>query len=194
MRDIFFFAGAAAALALIISVSLIYDPRGAPTMPVSVGSGPRDLVRVDELNLNRFRTTPRDTISMIRREDQPYFVKITSRRNSDFPTNARDVANIPLATDLELAFAQRNLKITITARSSTENGSPAMRAKYSASSDHSSAWYTFLLTPEWEDYSFYFSPPESPNERGLDFLAVWADPDGLGRGVEVQKIEFDARS
>lgn len=194
MKDIVFFVGAAAASALLVGAAFLYDPRDTPTTPMSVGVGPRDLVKVEGSNLSRFRAPKRDTITLIRREGQRYHLRITSRRNSDLPTSASDVSNLPLATDLEMAFAQRRLKISLIARSAPQNGSPAMRVRYTASADQQSDWQTFLLTPEWQRYSFYFRPPESPNARSLDFLAIWADPDGLGRGVEVQEIEFDARS
>lgn len=193
MRDTFFFGSAAILSAVIISAALASDPRSTPTAPMSIGAGPRDRVKVDGQNLNRFRQTRRDTVTLIRGENQPYYLRVTSRRNSDLPTSAKDVTYLPLSTDLQEAFAQKNLKIVVTARSASGNGSPAMRTQYSAGSEGNSDWKSFLLTPEWENYVFYYKPPASSGDLGLDFLAIWADPDGLGRGVEVQSVDFDTR-
>lgn len=193
MKDYIFFGGAALLSAVIISAALAIDPRSTPTAPMSVGAGPRDLVKVEGQNLVRFRQTRRDTVTLIRKENQATYLRLTSRRNNDLPTSAKDVAYLPLSTDLQEAFAGKNLKVVIAARSAPENGAPAMRVQYSAGADGHSEWKSFLLTPEWENYTFYFTPPPSSGDLGLDFLAIWADPDGLGRGVEVQSVTLDTR-
>lgn len=193
MRDLFFFGGAVLLSAAMIGGAMAHDPRSNAQRPLSVGQGARDLVKVIGSDLNRFHETKRDTVTFIRKNEQVSFVRLTSRRNTDLPTAAKDVAYIPLSTDLQLAFAQKNLKVTISARSAPENGSPAMRAQFSVGSEGHSEWQAFLLTPEWEDYVFSYTPPASEGELGLDFLAIWADPDGLGRGVEVRKVVFDVR-
>lgn len=194
MRDRYFFAGAAILTVALISGGMAFDPRTQTAAPLSVGQGQRDFVKVTGLDLKRFRETRRDTVTFIRKNKDLSFIRLTSRRNTDLPTVAKDVAYIPLSTDLQMAFAQKNLKITVSARSAPENGSPTLRLQYSAGSDGSSEWLPFLLTPEWEDYIFNYTPPPSEGDRGLDYLAIWADPDGLGRGVEVQRVSFDTRS
>jgi hypothetical protein len=193
LRDLYFFSGAALLSVTIISAAFAFDPRTVPNSPMSVGSGPRDIVTVSGIDLYRFRETRRDTATVIRPENQPPFLRLTSRRNSDLPTNVKDVAHLPLATDLELAFAERRLTITVIARAAHSNGSPIMRAMYAADAGQSSNWQTFLLAPEWQRYTFEITPPPSPNNRSLDFLAIWADPDGLGRGAEIQSISLDVR-
>lgn len=193
MRDWLFFCGAAILSAAMINGAMAYDPRTHAARPLSVGEGPRDFVKVIGLDLNRFRETRRDTVTLIRKNEQVSYLRLTSRRNTDLPTVAKDVAHLPISTDLQLAFAQKNLKVTVTARSAPENGSPAMRLQFSAGSEGSSEWKSFLLTPEWQDYVFYYKPPAASGDLGLDYLAVWADPDGLGRGVEVKQIGFDTR-
>lgn len=193
MRDLYFFGGAALLSVLMIGGAMAHDPRTRASAPLSVGIGQRNLVSVAGLDLNRFRQTRRDTVTLIRKNENVSYLRLTSRRNSDLPTVAKDVAYLPLSTDLQMAFAEKNLKVTMSARSAPENGSPAMRLQYSAGSEGNSDWRSFLLTPEWEDYTFYFTPPASRGDLGLDFFAVWADPDGLGRGVEVRKVTFDTR-
>jgi len=194
MKDILFFAGAAVLAVAMTGAALAVDPRTIPSTPMSVGEGSREVVTVAGQNLLRFRQGRRDTSTLLRQESQPSFLRITSRRNADLPTAALDVTNLPLATDLEVAFAQKELTITIKARSAAQNGSPVMRAQYYAEADANSGWVDFLLTPEWQPYSFKYKPPSSPNAQSLDFLSLWADPDGLGRGVEVREIEFDTRT
>ena len=193
MRDLYFFGGAVLLSAALIGGAMAFDPRTEASSPLSVGIGQRDLVAVTGKDLNRFRQTRRDTVTLIRKSETQTFLRVTSRRNSDLPTAAKDVAYLPISTDLQLAFAERNLKVTIVARSAPSNGSPAMRIQFSAGSEGNSDWRSFLLTPEWENYTFYYKPPPSKGDLGLDFLAIWADPDGLGRGIEVSKVLFDTR-
>jgi hypothetical protein len=193
MRDAFFFSGVAALAGIMIVIAMSNDPRSLNGSPLSVGSGRRDLVVAQGSNLARFRDTRRDTVSVIRVENQLPYARLTSRRSADLVTTAKEVAHLPINTDLEVAFAERNLKITIRARRAPVNGSPTMRAEYYASADDTSDWKSFLVTPEWQDYTFEYTPPKSPASLGLDFLGIWADPDGLGRGVEVSKITFDTR-
>lgn len=193
MRDLYFFCGAALLSAAMITGAMAYDPRAGASAPLSVGAGPRNFIPVEGIDLNRFRQTRRDTVTLIRKNEKVSYIRLTSRRNSDLPTIAKDVAYLPISTDLQMAFAEQNLKITVSARSAHENGSPAMRLQFSAGSEGNSDWRSFLLTPEWEDYTFYYTPPPSRGDLGLDFFAIWADPDGLGRGVEVQHVTFDTR-
>lgn len=193
MRDLYFFGAAALLSVVMISGAMAFDPRTEATAPLSVGTGERNYISVTGQDLNRIRQARRDTVTLIREKEGQTFLRITSRRNGDLPTAAKDVAYLPISTDLQLAFAEQNLKITISARSAPLNGSPAMRLQYSSGSDGNSDWRSFLLTPEWEDYSFYYTPPPSKGDLGLDFFAVWADPDGLGRGVEIRNLVFDTR-
>lgn len=193
MRDLHFFGGAVLLSVVMIGGAMAYDPRTRASAPLSVGVGQRNFISVTGQDLNRFRQTRRDTVTLIRKNEKVSYVRMTSRRNTDLPTVAKDVAYLPLSTDLQMAFAEKNLKVTISARSAHENGSPAMRLQFSAGSEGNSDWRSFLLTPEWETYTFYYTPPASQGDLGLDFLAVWADPDGLGRGVEVQNVTFDTR-
>jgi len=193
MRDLYFFGAAALLSVVMISGAMAFDPRTGASAPLSVGTGPRNFIEVTGIDLDRFRQTRRDTVTLIRKNEKQTFLRLTSRRNNDLPTAAKDVAYLPISTDLQLAFAERNLKITVSARSAPSNGSPAIRMQYSAGADGNSDWRSFLLTPEWEDYTFYYTPPPSRGDLGLDFFAIWADPDGLGRGVEVQNVTFDTR-
>jgi hypothetical protein len=194
MHDLHFFGAAALLSLVIIGSAMAFDPRSGETSPLSVGSGLRNFIEVEGADLNRFRQSRRDTVTLIRKNETNTYLRVTSRRNNDLPTTAKDVAYIPISTDLQVAFAERNLKITVSARSATSNGSTAMRLQYSAGADGNSDWRSFMLTPEWEEYSFYYTPPPSKDDLGLDFFAVWADPDGLGRGVEIRKLVFDIRA
>ena len=193
MRDLYFFGGAFLLSVAMLGGAMAYDPRTGAPAPLSVGTGQRNFIAVEGIDLNRFRQTRRDTVTLIRKNEHNTLLRLTSRRNNDLPTAAKDVAYLPISTDLQMAFAEQNLKITVAARSAAENGSPAMRLQFSAGSEGHSEWRSFLLTPEWEDYTFYYRPPPSKGDLGLDFFAIWADPDGLGRGVEVRKVSFDTR-
>ncbi len=193
MKDIFFFCGVAALSAIMVATAMANDPRSLPTSPLSVGQGRRDLVLVSGSNLRRFRETRRDTVTLLRPENLAPVIRLTSRRSDDFMTSAKEVANLPIQTDLEVAFSEKNLKVTIRARRAPVNGSPMMRAEYYASADETSDWKSFLVTPEWQDYTFNYVPPKSAANLGLDFLGIWADSDGLGRAVEISKVTFDTR-
>lgn len=193
MRDLIFFGAAAVLSGVMISVAMAHDPRTQASTPFSVGKGQRDFVKVTGMDLNRFRQARRDTVTFIRKNEQASYIRLTSRRNTDLPTVAKDVAYLPISTDLQVAFAQKDLKVIVSARSAPENGSPAMRLQFSAGSEGHSEWHSYLLTPEWDEYVFHYTPPASSGDLGLDFFAIWADPDGLGRGVEVRTITFDTR-
>ncbi|WP_332768847.1 hypothetical protein [Phenylobacterium sp.] len=89
------------------------------------------------------------------------------------------------------AISGKTATVVVTARSAAENGSPSMRMAYSRAGVASSGWQEVALKPEFADYSFTYDVPAEPSTTApRDFIAVWGDPEGKGRGVEVSRVRI----
>jgi hypothetical protein len=193
MHDSLFFPLSGVLAAVMIFVASQQGASTLPTAPMSVGQGDRTLVAVQGVDLHRFAEAKRDTVTFIRAGEGQTYLRLTSRREAAFPADAQDVAHLRLATDLEDAFGGHPLTVIVRARSAPENGSPLMRVEYSSGSSGDSGWHDFGLSADYQDYRLTYTPPPSDRNLGLDFLGIWADPEGKGRGVEIERVVFDAR-
>jgi len=98
-------------------------------------------------------------------------------------TLARDVAPpsqgifAVLNPDYELAFAGQTLRLTITARSSVQNGLTDFDMSYFTTSSGTTGWQRKVLGPEWADYVLEFkSGPLKDSSKGegdLSYFAMW---------------------
>jgi len=104
-------------------------------------------------------------------------------------TGDTDTAIVRLPPDDMAGISGKTATIIVTARSAERDGSPKMRVAYSRAGVGSSGWQEFTLTPAFSDYSFKYAVPSEPSANApRDFVAVWGDPDGKGRGSEVSQV------
>ncbi|PHR91581.1 MAG: hypothetical protein COA69_10310 [Robiginitomaculum sp.] len=97
-----------------------------------------------------------------------------------------DVLNPPY----EQAFAGRDLKITITARAGQQNPLEKFQTAY-FSSDTTSGWQVFTLTPDFEDYVFTFTPPAKTGVLGAEYIGIWPGIEGRMKTVEIQNMKIE---
>ena len=96
-------------------------------------------------------------------------------------------ATIPVEQSNTLAG--KTIEITVHARQASDTGSRSFSAAYSTASAGNSGWQDFDLGVSFAAYSFRFAVPAVAVEaNNPDFIGIWADKTGSGKGVEVRSI------
>lgn len=111
--------------------------------------------------------------------NQPAYVRLVT-------TLARDVAPpspgifAALNPNYEQAFAQQDLRLTITARSSPTSGLTEFDMGYFTAGAGDSGWKRRRLTSDWTEHVLEFTPGVNTGESELDYFSIWpgvtADP------------------
>lgn len=113
------------------------------------------------------------------------------RIEAEFAALSDDPAGGPhfkIDSDLELAFSNHTLEVTITARPTEQRGALSMLVNYSTGRSGDSGWIEFDLVPDFADYRFTYEVPPRGPERGLDYLAIKPVVPAKTRGVEIEKV------
>lgn len=95
-----------------------------------------------------------------------------------------------LASDIEHAFSNRTIRITVRARALTENGAAGFQANYASGAKNASGWQTFALSPEFADYMFEHEVPDAGADRGVDYLGLRPADTRVGVGMEIESLTF----
>ena len=96
-----------------------------------------------------------------------------------------------LGIEFETAFIGKTIVMTVRARASDVNPSPAFQIGYFSIGANSTGWKEFELTDSYENYSVSFEKNSLTGEAGGDFAGIWPDVDGFGRGVFVESIKVE---
>lgn len=97
------------------------------------------------------------------------------------------LVRVPVETAAQLAG--RRVKVTVSVRSTPTDGSPLVKIMYfRPGSERGSNWQDFPLTSEFAPVTFEYDVPATESSTGVDNIGFWADPEGLGRGVEVSAV------
>ena len=91
----------------------------------------------------------------------------------------------------EKAFAGQLLRITVTARAGRTAPLDQFEIAYFTAGAGDSAWQTFVLTDEFADYAFEYTPNFPNGDPGNDYVGIWPDVDGEERTVEVKAISIE---
>lgn len=108
-----------------------------------------------------------------------------------FPLNADAGPHFRLAPDLEVAFSAQPIRVTLRARSASQNGAPALEAIYLAGPEGNSGWQRFMLTSDFQDYTFTYVTPKASVERGVDFLGIRPVVEGQNGAIELEQVIFE---
>lgn len=187
IRDRFFYPLIALLIVLIVTVAMLPSCRESLTDTDIRTQG--YLALGDDLAL--IEASPGTTVSFVGETGgQPAFVTASAHlARSAAPPSAGVFA--PLGSDYERVFAGKNLRMTLTARQGSANPVETFRMGYFTAGPGDSGWQTFQLTPEFQDFSFTFTPPLPNDEPDLDYFGVWPDEEGQQREMDISKFQIE---
>ena len=98
-----------------------------------------------------------------------------------------------LAPDLEVAYAGRPVRVTVSARAADKYGASGLRLNYSVGNGTGSGWQRFDLTRQFRDVSFVYElPPRNKGtDPGYDYIAIRPEVPEKRRAVFVESIVLE---
>lgn len=186
IQDRFFYPLLILVIAVIVTVAMLPSCRDNLSEAEIISEG--YLVEGDDLAL--IQASPGTTVVFVGETSaEPAFITAAAHlsRNSA-PASAGIFA--PLGSNYEQAFAGKNLRMTLTARQGSANPTPDFKMGYFTAGAGDTGWKRFDLTPEFQDYSFTFTPPVSSEAPDLDYFGVWPDEAGRQREMNISRFEI----
>lgn len=101
---------------------------------------------------------------------------------------------LSLGPDYERAFSGRMLRITYTARAARTNPLDSFEAAYYPIEGAPSDWQAFDLGPDWEEYSYEFTPPITNRPANVDLVALFPGAAGEQKQLDVSALRIDVLS
>ncbi|MDT8895632.1 hypothetical protein RSO41_13320 [Halomonas sp. I1] len=95
---------------------------------------------------------------------------------------------IPERTALQ--FGGRRIRVTLDAKRPGNNSTSEFAVSYSTADVGNSGWHRFSPTRSWRQYSFLYDVPD-PSSGNHDWIGVWADTSGNGRGVLIDNMRIE---
>ena len=96
-----------------------------------------------------------------------------------------------IQSDYEQVFAGRPLRISYRARAASDDPLDVFHGMYVTLERNRSGWKAFTLGPEWQTYSFDFTPPNNGSSPDVDYVAIFPGKDGDSRAMELAEIRVD---
>ena len=93
----------------------------------------------------------------------------------------------PLPAGVTSSFDGYEVVVRVAARKPVTNPAAEFAIAYSSGSAGNSGWKKFALTTEWTEYEFTYVVPEGVQVN--DYLAIWADTSGTGKGVVIDAVQ-----
>jgi len=125
--------------------------------------------------------------------DEPAYARLTSTAARDsLPPGPGVFA--PLGLQYERAFAAQDIRMTVTARSSRNNGLETFDIGYFSAGSGDSGWKRKKLSPEWKDYVLDFKPGALTERVGLDHASVWPGETAELLNVDIKSIRVVVRN
>ncbi len=146
----------------------------------------QDLIRIDTTNYGPDGEGPGEREAADYVVEQLREVGYEPQLFESQPGRASVVLRIPGGDAMRLSG--RRVRIEATLRSSRVQGSASLKMMYSRSGEgNSSGWVELPVAKDFKTVSFEYTVPKSP-PGPFDFVAVWADPTGNGRGVDFKDV------
>lgn len=190
MRDYLFFPLAIAAMLGMVALALKPGPERVRAALAAFGD-PESGVRIEGETLSMLQMPDGLSMDMIALPDGTDAARLAAFRPYDQPPLSQG-AFITLPPDFGRAFAGHRVRVTVSARRAPASGSPAFKMAYFGGEDgQNSGWRDMQTTDDVK--TFYFDldlPPDSP-EPTVDYIAVWPDPEGMGRAIDL--VSMSAR-
>ncbi len=121
-------------------------------------------------------------------EDGPGYIRARASKPSDVPPLSAGLF-LSLSPAQERALAGRPLRVSVVARARGANPAEQFKFGYFVADERKdSGWETFTPTPNFETYSFTFTPEGKTGEPNPDYVGLWPDADGEGRTLDIAQI------
>ncbi len=95
-----------------------------------------------------------------------------------------------LGPNYEKAFGGQKLKLTITARAAGSDPLQSFKAGYFTGGVGKSGWQGFTLGPDYQEYSFTFTPRPPKSTPGNDYFGIWPGDAGDGKTMELKSMRI----
>ncbi|MBI1362224.1 MAG: hypothetical protein GC155_18265 [Alphaproteobacteria bacterium] len=192
MSDRLFFP--AAFLVAVAFVLLALQPWAVrpPHGPVSGGGRNAEDVTLSGEELHRFIAGNAGALDIVALQPKQAPILRVTRLADQVYDNPQSGPNLVFAEDVEYALENREIEVTIEARSTGEFAASEFQADYMARPDQESGWKTFELTREFAPYSFTYKTPPRGKTLGYDYLGVRPVAPDKRRTMEIRSIRVHA--
>jgi len=160
-----------------------------------------DVLTKESILKNGFIVTDNNLSTLIASPGTSYIYVAKMKQEGAYVTLKSNIArnNAPasagvfasLGPDYETAFANQRLRMTIRARQGKVDPLSGFDMGYFTADVGDSGWIRKSLTPEWENYSFEFSPKTPVNNLDVDYLGIWPGEKGEQKTMDVQFMQID---
>ena len=194
MSDRLFFAAALLIAIILVALGLLPGFNKLPSGPVSGGGTDYQKIVISGKQLNRMVAGGEADIGLVQVEGRTVLrIEVEAGVLSEDPILG---PHFVLAQDLEVAFAERPVRITVNARAADKYGSEGLRLNYWVGNGVGSGWQDFAMTREFRDVSFtYDVPARDPGAApGYDYLALRPDVPEKQRAIFVSSITLEPLS
>ena len=184
LKDRFFYPLAALIIAAMVAFALSFGERIELTDCEIWNSG----YKMEGEDLVRLTAQPgTQAVFVAAAGGEPAFARLTSTAARESLPKGPGVF-APLGPQYERAFATRNLRLIVTARSSRLNGLEDFDIGYFSAGSGDSGWKRKSLSADWAEYQIEFRPGALTERQGLDHASVWPGETAELLNVDVQRI------
>ena len=177
LRDRFFYPLAVLVFAGIIALAL--SPGG------QTGVGEVDRWELAGEDLNALQVSPGTEMDYL--PDEGGYVVLSA-----FTAFGQGPGSIGIFASLgpaqERSFAGETVEITLRARAARTDPLDVFESAYFPLEGAASAWQRFTLTPDWQDFTYRFTPPVVAAEPNADLVSIWPGKEGERKGMELASV------
>lgn len=187
LKDRFFYPLAALVVIAIVAVSLSFGARIDLTDREIWDAG----YTMSDEDLVRLTAQPgTQAVFVAAAGSEPGFARLsTTAARDSLPKGPGIFA--PLGPQYERAFAERKLRMTVTARASRLNPLETFDIGYFSAGSGDSGWKRQTLTSDWSDYVLEFRPGALADNQGLDHASIWPGETGELLNLDVRQIRVE---
>ena len=163
---------------------------GEAQVPSPIGSSNQGAAAVGSLvvDLATIKTPEGNTASAGTGKDGAPTVIISSRLQQPSAGGTTGGAYFALDPAASQALSGHAVAIRITARAAAANPTSRFALAFSGNGLGDSGWVTFVPTADFETYALRVALPAAVGPS--DYVGIWADVFGLGKALEVSKVEI----
>lgn len=116
-------------------------------------------------------------------------VRIAARNDSARPFGRTNAAQIELTPAIRQALVGKTLRVTMIVRGAKGMQSPQMALAITDGGRRTTGWRRFALESDYRPYALDFTF-DDPEAKGRPVIAIWADTEGAGRGIDIREVRL----